>query len=595
MQCKGCLKTPKPGRSRAPRLLREAGLRCLCLAAWGGLLFVAGPVPGQVLQDDFADRMVVTTARGSLNGNTATATREPGEPRHGGKTGGHSLWISWIAPTNGVARFETEGSLFDTLLSVYSFTSTNDSTFDQLVEVARADDSEGFGFESETKFGVLAGQRYEIAVDGYFGASGDVEVNWDFEPVSQPPPIILSSPPDRSVNLGDSLTLTVGLANQANGRYRWYFNGREMHDERSPVLVIPSVQATNVGRYRLNVDIEGPNYYSVPTEIQINSDGAATSLAQDKLPDSFASALSSSDGGGGLPGPGFQAANIGVSRGYNGTQIFNTTYSTPDPAEPMHCGLAGGATYWYAYQPPADGTLLLDTVGSTYDTFLAVYTYDSPFIDYSGLIPISCDDNGAGTNGAARLEFAAPKSRQFLVVVDGIDGARGIAHLNYRLDTNRPPVPPTLLATPAPRTVVNGADVNLRPEVAGSPPLRFHWRRGASLLDGETNAFLQLAKVAPVQSGDYVVSVSSHVGAALEVSLPLRVLVPPRIDLTPLPDGSPQLAFPGVSGCRYVIEETDSLDHPWQSFPYVFTGDGSLIVFTNSSGRGTRFFRVRVE
>src|SRR5690349_18563819 len=61
----------------------------------------------QVFQDIFTNRQTITTLQGSLSGNNTTATIEPGEPLHARKTGGHSLWISWIAPTNGVAKFET--------------------------------------------------------------------------------------------------------------------------------------------------------------------------------------------------------------------------------------------------------------------------------------------------------------------------------------------------------------------------------------------------------------------------------------------------------------------------------------------------------
>ena len=122
------------------------------------------PATAQTLRDNFADREVLTTNQGRLDATNSTATLEPGEPRHGGKPGGHSLWISWIAQTNGVARFRTEGSGFDTLLSAYYLASTNEPALGQLVELARADDSEGLGFESRVEFGALAGDRYEMEV-----------------------------------------------------------------------------------------------------------------------------------------------------------------------------------------------------------------------------------------------------------------------------------------------------------------------------------------------------------------------------------------------------------------------------------------------
>lgn len=550
----------------------------------------------QELRDQFSDREILVTGTGSLMGNNTGATVEPGEPRHGGKPGGRSLWISWIAPTNGVVRFETEGSAFDTLLSAYWSPGTNDPALVDLVELARADDSEGLEHESEIKFGVLAGQRYEIAVDGYYGASGRIEMGWVFEPTDVPPPIVLSVPPDRSVTSGAPVVLTVNFTNQANGRFRWYRNGFEL-GAQGPTLTLPSVHPADVGRYRLKVMIDGPDYFTIPIELQINSDDAGNVLAQDKVLDALGTALVPGAGGGGGPGAPllfFAASQGAVSRGYNGTQIFNTTYATPDPSEPRHCDLNGGASFWYAYTPPADGTVTLDTVGSTFDTYLAVYTYDPPLTGYGGLIPIACDNDSGGAGGAARLEFAAPKSRQYLVVIDGIGGAKGLGQLNYRLDTNRPPVPPTLLEAPAVVRVPAGGNAVLQPVVAGSAPLRFTWTGVTGPIPGATNAELLLTNARPAYSGEYRVTVSSHVGGPLEIVLPLRVLTPPALQFTPDADAF-RLSFPGVPGQRYRLEHTPDLNAPWELLGGPWDGDGSEIVLTNAPSGPHRFYRVRVE
>jgi len=94
-----------------------------------------------------------------------------------------------VSPTNGVARFKTETSGFDTLLSAYHFASTNDTTFDKLIATASNDDSEELADrESTIEFGVAAGQRFEIAVDGYFGAVGTVKLTWSLDVTPSPPP-----------------------------------------------------------------------------------------------------------------------------------------------------------------------------------------------------------------------------------------------------------------------------------------------------------------------------------------------------------------------------------------------------------------------
>ena len=88
--------------------------------------------------------------------------------------------------------------------------------------------------------------------------------------------------------------------------------------------------------------MDGQQFYTPPTEVQINTDGATNALARDKTFDALVDGLLLSGGGFRLAvGPLFSAAGAGVSRGYNGSQVFNTTYATPDPTEPNHCGLNG--------------------------------------------------------------------------------------------------------------------------------------------------------------------------------------------------------------------------------------------------------------
>jgi len=565
------------------------GLVCAWLC-WSGVAVA------QSLEDHFASRVTFTSAEGDLTTNNSAATIEPGEPLHGGKRGGHSMWISWVAPTNCIVRFQTGGSDFDTVLAAYRFRAPGDSTFDQFQLVASEDDSEGFGNSSKVEFGATAGHRYEIAVDGYYGATGKVDLRWRIDEINVAPPVVISIPADRAVQLGETVQLTVTLTNLGAADLRWYFNGVGL-DAFTTNLVVADFQATNVGRYQLRVRVDGQQFYTPPTEVQINTDGATNTLARDKTFDALEDGLLQSGGGGfrAASGPVFSTAAAGVSRGYNGSQVFNTTYATPDPTEPNHCGLNGSASYWYAYQPPADGTLVLDTIGSSFDTFIAAYTFNPPLTSYADLIPLICDNDSAGTNGAARLEFAAPKNRQFLVVLDGINGARGIARLNYRLDTNRPPIAPTLVQSPSPGNVAAGLNVMLQPALAGSPPLHFIWHKGTNLLTGETNGFLQLVNVTPAHSGEYHATIFSHVGGPLEVLMPLRVLVPPRMQFGAQSGGSMVLSFSGVSGQRYVVEQTDALDHPWQPWTNSYSGDGSPIVWTNSFGFSNAFLRVRIE
>jgi hypothetical protein len=545
----------------------------------------------QSFQDFFTNRQTFTSASGSLVGNNSTATVEPGEPKHGGKTGGHSLWISWVAPSNGVARFKTETSGFDTLISAYYFNSTNDTTFDKLIVAALNDDSEELGDrESEIAFGVSAGQRFEIAVDGYFGATGTIKMQWTLDVTPQPPPIVLSTTPDTTLGIGDIMTLNVVLTNVPNGtKYQWFFSGAELLDEKSTNLTIASMQITNVGRYKLLIDVGSHiTFFTRSTEVQINTEGA-NALAQGKFPDAPGTELLGSFANP-PPRPGTMQKSD-VVRGYTGSQIFNTTFATTDPNEPMHCSIVGGYSYWLAYQPPANGTIALDTIGSSYDTVMEVYTYNAPPTGYQDLISLVCDHDSL-TN-ASRVQLPVVKTRQYLVTVVGVNGAKGTARLNYNLSTNQLPQAPILTAPPQTIVVASGANVRLIPSVVGALPLYFIWTKDSVVLSNSYSAALSLTNVSPVQGGDYLATVTNDLGLA-KVLIPLHVVIPPSCNLAQTSSGSLQLAFETQSGFHYFVERAFDLRGPWEALTNDIVGDGqpvSLALPTMDTG----FYRVRVQ
>lgn len=553
---------------------------------------IAGVCRGQSFQDLFAERQTFTTASGSLTGNNTNATVEAGEPKTGGKTGGHSLWISWVAPTNGIARFKTEASSFDTLISAYYFASTNDTTFDKLIEAARNDDSEELGDrESEIAFGAQTGQRFEIAVDGYFGAVGNIQMQWSLDVTPQPPPMVVSTTPDTALRIGDPLALTVVLTNIPTGtKFQWYFNGAELVDEKSTNLSIASIQVTNVGRYKLLIDVNSHTFFTLSTEVQINTEGA-NALAQSKFPDAPGTVLLGSFAN---PPPSKLTGGIGkfdLVRGYTGSQIFNTTFATTDPAEPMHCSVIGGYSYWLAYQPPTNGTITLDTIGSLYDTVMEVYTYNAPPIGYQDLISLACDHDSI--SNASRVHLPVVKTRQYLVVVAGVNGAKGTAYLNYNLNTNQLPQPPVLTSLPQTLVVPSGANVALAPPVSGCPPLHYTWTKDTVLMSNSYLPMLSLINVTPAQTGDYVVSVTNELGSAKAV-MPLHVVVPPICNLILLNTNALQITFPTQPGFYYFVEEASDLRGPWQLFTNKFLGDGRSIAVPLTMA-GTGFYRVRVE
>jgi len=142
----------------------------------------------------------------TTTGNNVGATRESGEPAHGGFGGTHSVWWTWTAPDNGLTTIDTFGSTFDTLLGVYVGNAVN-----QLTTIAGNDDyfsGNFFSAQSLVQFNATAGTAYRIAVDGYGGSSGSITLH-----IQGPNGFSISSPTNGAVfTLGDPIPFTVSFS-----------------------------------------------------------------------------------------------------------------------------------------------------------------------------------------------------------------------------------------------------------------------------------------------------------------------------------------------------------------------------------------------
>lgn len=129
--------------------------------------------------DDFSARARLSGELIQARASSTDATLEAGEPA-AGSGASSSVWWTWTATTNGIVNIDTQGSAFDTLLSVYT-----GSSLGSLALVAANDDAGGLGTSSVT-FVAQAGTAYQIAVAGKGGTGlvlltlGSVPANDDF-------------------------------------------------------------------------------------------------------------------------------------------------------------------------------------------------------------------------------------------------------------------------------------------------------------------------------------------------------------------------------------------------------------------------------
>ncbi len=121
----------------------------------------------------------------------------------------------------------------------------------------------------------------------------------------------------------------------------------------------------------------------------------------------------------------------GAAGGTNGASIG----ATKEAGEPSHAGNSGGKSVWYRWTPAVNGTAVIDTTGSAFDTLLAVYTGAS----VAGLTSIASNNDIPGSNPRSRVTFSVIAGTTYRIAVDGLNGDSGSVVLNWN-EVTGPPV-----------------------------------------------------------------------------------------------------------------------------------------------------------
>ncbi len=141
-----------------------------------------------------------------------------------------------------------------------------------------------------------------------------------------------------------------------------------------------------IGSYKLNVDAPGNDHFANATQLQ-GMEGQITSH------------------------------NIGATR---------------EPGEPTHVSTYGNHSVWYYWKAPRFGVMVWDTLGSSFDTTLAVYRGSS----VGGLTALA-GDNDSGPNGTSITRMSVSSNETYRIVVDGRGNDSGNIRLNWRFPMAR--------------------------------------------------------------------------------------------------------------------------------------------------------------
>lgn len=376
--------------------------------------------------DAFAGRLPFTNL--NVNGSNTTATKEGGEPNHAGNTGGRSVWWTWTATFTGSVTFSTTGSSFDTLLAVYT-----GSSLGTLAEVASDDDSGGNRTSSAT-FSAVLGTVYQVAVDGYNGASGDLTLSRTADPVQLATVTIAASDADATEGSSDNGTFTItrtgstGAALSVSLSVGGTATNNVDYAEMAPSFTLPAGASSGT----ITIDtlddsqVEGDETVIVSLQSGTGYDVGTPAAATVTIADNDSTV------GNDLFG------NAAVMSG--AVELGTNVGATSESGEPGHAGSPASASVWWRWTASFSGSVTFHTNGSGFDTVLAVYTGTS----VNALTPVASDDD-SGNGNASLLNFTATAGVTYHVAVDGSGGATGSITLTRSGD----PLPKPLVTTRA--------------------------------------------------------------------------------------------------------------------------------------------------
>jgi len=433
-----------------------------------------GPAQLPPANDRFANRAPITGSQADVSASNVGATREPAEPAHADALSFNSVWWSWTAPSSGGVTLTTEGSSIDTVVGVYT-----GSSISNLVFVA-ANEDDYLPLLNETSawsrviFNATAGTTYHIAVDGYEGESGAIELQLALGSPFPPPPN--DNFANRTVITGNATGSNVGASFEAvgadfelgeplhvglGGKSVWWTwtapssGGLELTTTRSTfdtiLAVYTGTNLTNLvfvagadddpwgqGRQSgVTFNVAAGTTYQIVVD---GWDGAAGEIELHfRVGNPFA-----------VP-PNDNFADRILLTGSNTTVSSFNDGATREPQERLHNDSYGGKSVWWSWVSPGPGIVTVDTIGSRFDTTLAVYTGST----LANLTEIASDDDGA-PNYNSMVTFYTRSGVTNQIAVDGYDGAPG----NIRLSVAFTPASYNLTVTTNP---TNGGSVNVNP------------------------------------------------------------------------------------------------------------------------------------
>ena len=190
------------------------------------------------------------------------------------------------------------------------------------------------------------------------------------------------------------------------------------------------------------------------------------------------------------------------------------------------------------------------------------------------------------------MRFEAAAGTDYLIAVDGVNGAQGNIVLNWGMGTA-----PVITNPPTNQTVNAGGTATISVQASGKPVPSYQWQFNGRDIPGATNTVLTLTNVQPAHAGSYRVVANNFIDkvvsapAFLSVAQQQLILKPGSAVIS---NGAFRLVIEGSGAQSVVIEANTSLCNPSGWTPLWTNSPGSSeFIDTAAYQHPLRFYRAR--
>jgi hypothetical protein len=249
-------------------------------------------------------------------------------------------------------------------------------------------------------------------------------------------PVITLQPESQTANQGDTVTFSASAQGLAPLNFHWSFNNHAISGATSTTLTLTNVTTSESGTYNVFVG---------------NSAGTTTSSNAVLI----VSGAPAND----------QCSGALVISGENYTNTQSTLLATSTGDQRPMCAADFGNAVWYTWTAPNDGFVTLDTIGSSFDTVLGVYSGSC-----DSLTRVDCDDDSGGSL-TSKITYVANAGVTYYFEAGGYSSETGqlVFHLTI-------PHPLTIDTQPTDRPTAYGGNAIFSVTASGgTAPYGYQW------------------------------------------------------------------------------------------------------------------------